>query len=329
MALKTSNGDVVKKQKVDIAQKIYEDELAKQKDDSRKEVYAMANQNISADVADNKLEKLSITNLYSAPTNSEWNDFKKLNPDELYRLNQTIIDGGLMTPIIVWKINKNELKTLYDGNIDEYGFIGEEYMILAGHSRTYSYVLLNYQTGDEKYSKIDAIVKHDLTFDQARYIIKVTNLVNRELSPKEKRNNIKFLHRTLSENKTKGMNVAKKIAEDSGQSLRAVKYQIAINEKLIQEFIDMYDDEVLSQGSILKITNLTRSLQKWLYDEYGEKITDKILKGLQRSYDKKEQLSKLFERNCDLEYVTVSTEIPKSLENKFRKMIENWKQKNV
>lgn len=275
----------------------------------------------------NHIHRLPIIELYAAPNNEDWNDFSKLSHDKAYELNQSIVDGGLLTPIIVWRVNKNTLNDLYRDNEDVYGFIGEEYMILAGHSRTYSYVTLYNQTKDEQYLNIDAIVKENLTYDEARYIIKVTNFVNRELSVKEKRRNVKFMHRTLSANKTKGMNIAKKIADDTGSALRTVQYQIAINEKLIPEFVQMYDDEILSQANILKLTNLNQSLQQWMYDTYKDQINNKVMRNFQKYFDRKELISTIFHEDV-IEYITVSVDIPSNKEEQFRKMVKNWLNRN-
>ena len=324
MKLKKTNGDDITRKKIDIVEKLYQDELAKKADPSRAESFRIANINVIKDVADLQVSKLKISSLYSAPYNNEWNDFKKLNADKSYELNQSIIDGGLLTPIIVWKIDKSTIEELYENNEDPYGFIGDEYMILAGHSRTYAFVELYNATKDIKYTKIDAIVKENISYDEAKYIIKVTNFVNRELSPAEKRRNVSFMHRTLLKNKTKGMNIAKKIAEDSGSALRTVAYQIAISEKLIPEFITMYDDGVITQGSAIKLTNLTNSMQEWFYGEYKDKITDNVIKGLKPSYTKKEQLESLFNLKEYGESVSINIEIPKDLEKKFRTMASKW-----
>lgn len=327
MALKTSDGQVIKKKKVDITQQLLQDELAKKNNSDRRESFRIANQTVTNDAADLQVSKLSISALYSAPYNEEWNDFKKLNADKAYELNQSIVDGGLLTPIIVWKIDKSMVQELYENNEDPYGFIGNEYMILAGHSRTYAFVQLYNATQDIKYTKIDAIVRENLTYDEARYIIKVTNFVNRELSAKEKRRNIKFMHDTLSKNKTKGMSIAKKISDDTGSALRTVQYQIEINEKLIPEFIQMYDNEILTQGNVLKIAKLNQSLQQWMYETYSYRITNDVMRKFQKYFDRKELISTIFQEDV-INYVPVTVEIPEKLEKKFREMTRKWIKRN-
>lgn len=326
--LKRSDGKTIKKTKdEDIIKNLYADEKKKQDSDRGEKIMN------AFDVLPNKdkqMTKVKVSDLYAAPSNKEWNSFPKLSPDKEYELHQSIVDGGLMTPIIVWEITKECVKDLYKDNVDEYDFSGSKYMIIAGHSRTNAFIKLYNETHEEQYLYIDAIVRKDLTQDAAKYIIKVTNYVNRELSTKEKRESMIFMHRTLNENKTKGMNVAKKIAKDSGSALRTVAYQIAISEKLISEFIEMYDNKIITQGNAVKLTRLTKNMQSWMYETYGEKINNNSLKKLQKSFHKKEQMENIFnDKNDEYEYVNINIEVPKKLENKFRKMVENWKLKNI
>lgn len=329
MALKTSSGEPVKKIKVDIVNNLYNEEINKKNNEDRKDTFEKAHEIITREVAELQTTRLPISSLYAAPYNEEWNKYPKVSDEKAYEMNQSIIDGGLLTPIIVWKTKKNDVIDLYKNNECPYGFIGEDYMILAGHTRAYSHVQLFAATNDIKYTKIDAIVKEKLTFEQAQYIIKVTNFINRENSAKSKREDVKWLYGTLSKNKTKGMNIAQKIADDTGSKLRTVQYYMSINKNLIPEFIQMFDDDIITQGNAVKLTSLTKSLQLYMYSMYGDKINNKTLKGLQKSYDRESQIDNMFSDKSYSEYVTITTDIPKELEKKFRKAIENWKSKNL
>lgn len=332
MALKTSSGKTVKKQKVNIVDNLYNEEINKKNNEDRKETFAKAHEIITRDVAELQTARIPISSLYAAPFNKNWNDFSKLSADAEYTLDKTIVDEGLLTPIIVWKINKDDVKDLYENDKDNpYDFAGSEYMILAGHSRVGSYNRIYGVTNDAMYLKIDAIIKHDISHDQARYIIKVTNFASRELTTAEKRRNTHFFHRTLSEQGLKGSEIARKIAEDSKSKLRTVQYYIKINENLIPEIGVMLDDEQINQTSAYKICKLTKDMQTWLYNTYKDSITDNVIRGLKDSYHKREQIEKLFVKNEDedIEYVVVNTDVPKKLEKKFRTMVSKWINKNM
>lgn len=329
MALKQSNGKNIRKQKVNFVDSMMDTELKKKEDQSRKESFKIANQSVSMDVADYQISKLPISELYAAPFNNEWNDYSIGSPDKQYELDATVANEGVLTPIIVWKINKSKVENLYeDDNDNPYRFAGDKYMVLAGHRRTNSSLRVYEATQDEKYTKINAIIRENLTYEQAQYIIKVTNF-SRELSTAEKRRNANFLHRTLINQGLKGSEVAKKIAKDSDSKLRTVQYYIKINNNIIDEFGDMLDNGAITQSSAYKLSSLTKDLQKWFYDTHKDDITDNLLKRLQPSYDRKEQLESLFKAKEYGENVNVNIEVPKDLEKKFRTMASKWISKQI
>lgn len=330
MKLKRTDGSVVKKTKIsteEMAQNYVEQETAKRNDIKRKEEYGDIVRAYNVEYSNNIVKKISIKELYSAPNNKEWDGFDKLKPDEEANLIQAIYEHGQIEPIIVWEIDRDSMLDEYDGDIPKYEFLGKKYMVLAGHSRTNSFYKLYNETHEDKFLKIEAIVRKDISKDVAKYIIKVTNLLKRDLSNKDRREGIQYLYRKLNTVKSKGMNIAKKIAEDSGLSLRTVQYQIAINEKLIQPFIDMYDGGKLSQTNILKLTGVNDSLQQWMYDKYNEKITNDIMKNFQKYFDRKELIDTLFIEK-EIEYTDITTKIPSHLEKKFRDMVKNWVKRN-
>lgn len=329
MGLKQSNGKKVNKQKVNFVDSILETEIAKQEDGGRKESFKKANEAVNMDVADYQISKLSISELYAAPFNKEWNDYSIGSADKQYELDSTIASDGVLTPIIVWKIEKSKVKNLYeDDSNNPYSFTGDKYMILAGHRRTNSSLRVYQSTNDAKYSKVNAIIRENLTYEQAQYIIKVTNF-SRDLTSSEKRRNANFLHRTLSNQGLKGSEIAKKIAKDSDSKLRTVQYYMKINDNLIDEFGEMLDNECITQTSAYKLCGLTKDMQKWFYDEHRDEITDNLLRGLKPSYHKKEQLESLFKAKEYGENVTVNIDIPKDLEKKFRTMVTKWVNKQV
>lgn len=318
----------------------YNPNKAKEKQQARAEAIAESNfgENVLMNLtrefevpkvaSEDEMIKLDISNLYSAPNNKDWDGFDKLKPDEEATLIQAIYEHGQIEPIIVWEINKNEVIDEYKDDLSKYDFVGDRYMILAGHSRTNSFYKLYNETKDEKFSKIKAIIRKDISKDTAKYIIKATNLLKRDLSNKDRREGIEYLYRKLNTIKSKGMNIAKKIAEDSGLSLRTVQYQIAINEKLIQPFIEMYDGGKLSQTNTLKLTGINNSLQQWMYEKYSEQITNDVMKNFQKYFDRKELIETLFIEK-EVDYTNVNIEIPTHLDKKFREMARKWIKRNT
>lgn len=332
MALK-SYKDTGKKKKTSMAENaeaLKKEEIERRDNESKGITYKSMNNILKERALDNTIGKISIEELYAAPYNKEWNSFTKISADKEFELDRSIVDVGLLSPIVVWKINKEQIKEIYkEDNNNPYTFVGDEYMILGGHSRCASYQRLYDATNNEKYQYIDAVIKEGITFNEAKYIIKITNFANRELNNKEKRESVNFMYRLLDDEGYKGHEIAKKIADDSDKKLRTVQYYIRINNGIIEEFGDMLDNGDITQSSAYKLSGLTKDLQKWLYDTHKDDITDNLLKGLKPSYDRREQLEGLFRAKEYGENVSVNIEVPKDLEKKFRAMVSNWINKQL
>lgn len=332
MALKSYN-NTGKKKKTSIeenAEALKREEIERRDSGKKGITYKSMNNILKEKALDNTIAKISIESLYAAPYNKEWNSFAKISTDKEFELDRSIVDVGLLSPIVVWKINKEEIEHIYkEDQNNPYTFVGDEYMVLAGHSRGGSYQRLYEATNDERYLYIDAVIKEDISFSEAKYIIKITNFANRELSNKEKRESVNFMYRLLDNDGYRGHEIAKKIADDSGKKLRTVQYYIKINNGIIEEFGDMLDNEEITQTSAYKLSALTKDLQKWFYATYKDDITDNLLKGLKPSYDRKEQLKSLFKTKNYGENITVSIDVPKDLEKKFRVMASKWINKQI
>ena len=278
------------------------------------------------------IQKISINDLYEAPHTKEWNNFSKLNPDSQYELIRSIVEnnGEILQPIIVWNMPKENIEYLYEGVGLQYDFNNSNnlMMILSGHSRCMAYKKLKEETNNPKYDKIDCIIKTGITEEVAKYIIKITNVAVRTLSPKEKRENIQYLYRILQDNNEGGY-IAEKIAKDSNMSLRSVKYQLQINNNLIPEIIDMYDNEKISLRSAIKLCGINKNLQRYMHNNYQDKMSNKIISHMLPSTDRKESIDILFKNDKIEEYTNVTISIRTDLEQKFRKMTSRWLQKNM
>lgn len=314
-----------KKSNEELIQSLMQSELQR-KESVRESVKEI--QRLTKSDATQVIQKINIHDIYPAPYNSEFNSFKPLNPDKAFELNNTILTNGLINPIIVLEANKEDMEELYKDDINNpYSFDGKRYLLLSGHSRTNSFYSLEAQ-GETEYSKIDAIIKRNLTIEEIKYYVKVSNICTREMSVAERRNNIKFMYRTLINQGTKANKVAKKISEDGGVELRMVQHQLRINDKLIDDLIDMYDNGTISLRNAIKLCNINKSLQQYMVKTYKENINNKILNNLAKSCDRKETIDILFSKKDVERYVNVNIQVPSELESKFRKMADNWIRRN-
>ena len=74
---------------------------------------------------------------------------------------------------------------------------------------------------------------------------------------------------------------------------------------------------------------LSKKCNVALHMHFKDDITDNLLRGLKSSYDKKEQLESLFKTKNYGENTTVSIDVPKDLEKKFRTMASKWISKQI
>ena len=315
--------------KSNVVDSLLNDEMLKRENRSK----SIANiQNVITSEVSQQIVKIPIDDLYEAPHTKEWNNFSPLNGDEFYELTKSIVEsnGEIINPIIVWSIPKENVKHLYEDIEPQYDFTDDKnfHMVLSGHSRANAYYHLRKETNDHKYDKIDCIVKTGISESEAQYIIKITNVAVRSLSPKEKRENIQYLYRVLKDNNEGGY-IAEKIAKDSNMSLRSVKYQLQINNNLIPEVIEMYDNEKIRLRSAIKLCGINKNLQKYMYNNYSDKMTNKIISHMLPSTDRRENIDMLFKNDKIEEYKNVTISVRSDLEKKFRKMVENWMRRNV
>lgn len=266
---------------------------------------------------------IAIKKLYAAP--NEWNFFKQLNDSQTYEMIDSIEKEGLMNPILVWKKKRNQIELLDDVE-DSYDLTGEEYMILAGHNRVNVYKLLHEQTKDNKYLEIPAFIYEDIDDERAKYIIIASNYVQRALSKEDRRQSIAYMYRNLNESSDKTLNVAETIAKQTNMSPRSVYDELNITKNLIPYFIELYDSGRISKVNALKLTNFTKSMQKYIVDNYEDRISNDTLKQLYKPYDKKEQIDKVFQVEEQIQFnkVDVNIEVPSHLEKRFKEMAKRW-----
>lgn len=269
-----------------------------------------------------KVEKIDVSEMYSAPRG--WNYFDKLSEDKMYELMESISDNGLISPIIVWKIDRKEV--FKENNEDDmYGFFGEDYLILSGHNRVQAYLNLYDATRKEKYITIPAFVFESLTEFQAKNIIIDSNYTQRDLSTKEKIKSILDKYNVYEKEKVRKGKVAEFIAEDLNISPRMV-----FNYKKLSTLIDpirnmVYDDE-LPLTAALKLSGLTMNTQEWLYEENNEYLTSTVINKIKPNATKKdiERIIESVKKSEEKATTKITVEVPIELEDRFKKMCKDW-----
>lgn len=248
--------------------------------------------------------KLELNKLNAAP--SEWNFYTPLSDNKMNELIESIIDNGLLNPIIVWETNN-------------------DYMILSGHNRVRAYNMLYEQTGDEKYKKIYTYIKkkNEITEDEARAIIIDTNFVQRQLSTAEKTKSIVIKYNQLGRKKRNsgGETTAQIISKQYNLKERQIYNYYKLN-NLIPEFMERIDNGTLSIKSGLKIATIEPDLQKNIYNNYNDVIDNNKIKNLNINLDKKEIMTQL--KTSTNQFINVTVKIPIALEDEFKIYIDKW-----
>lgn len=260
------------------------------------------------------VKRVSTNLLYGAP--QEWNFFKPLDDAKLAELMITIQNSGLMSPITIWQ-NPSE-----DGS----------FMILSGHNRVRAYQELYKLTGDPKYLSIESIIKtkDEITEDEAKRIIIISNYVSRTLTTKEIIKSVIALYKTYRY--VKGGGYAK-IAKSLNLSEDTV-YDYAQLGNLIDVFIDLIDNKRIHLKNGVRISRLNAEVQSWLYDTYCDMFLNTLTKKelnnkLKRIKSKTTQADlEIIMLECananEVTYTKLTLDIPSNYYEECMEMIQLW-----
>lgn len=264
-----------------------------------------------------QIQKIEVDKLIEAPT--EWNFYKTLNKNKMFELIESIVENGLLSPIIIWQQENGQ------------------YMILAGHNRVRAFKMVYNKTKEDKYLTIDAYVKsfNELSEEEARTIIIDTNFVQRQMSTYEKHKSIMFKYNVLGRKsrKEKGKQTAELIADEFGISRSHVFRYIKLN-NLIDELMKLIDDEVITIKAGMVLANLPAEVQKKLYDEHIELLNNKNIRNLKISKSIKDiaeiyddiikQLSNNLSITHDVDYEDLIIKVPNKYIQNFEEFLHKW-----
>lgn len=275
------------------------------------------------DYSDKQTVLIKISELYSAP--SKWNFYDRLDDNKKIELMESIQETGILSPIVVWEINRESMIGEYTG-VDDYNLVGNRFMILAGHNRVDAFIKLYATTKNEEYLKIPTMIfnEKDLDIQLARGIIIDTNYVQRKLSTKEKVKSVMYKYAEFKNNKTRKGKTKELIAEELNMSPTTVFYYMKLSNVIDQIQEKVYKDE-LALTSVLKICDRSKDVQIWIYENYKDVLNNKVLNKI-KPYMKKEHIEDLFKKEFEIKIVTkkIITHVPVELEDKFKKMCDNW-----
>lgn len=256
------------------------------------------------------ITNIDINLLYPAP--ESWNFFPEISDDKMLEMMFSIMENGLFNPIIVWEQD--------DG-----------YMILSGHNRVNAYkrILLEYKNtpnfNRKEYETIPAIVyrKNEIDELKAKEIIIDTNYIQREedrrLMPQIVKNRLEIV-KNRKDVKGRTIDI---VAKELGISATKVYEDQLIANKIIPELSEFYFNNELKKKSILRFAWFDKETQKWIYENYKDKITDDNVIKLKKSMTK-EDIKDCFNDTNYVKKVSVAIRVPEFLKEEFREMAIKW-----
>lgn len=236
-------------------------------------------------ISESKKEKQYVSIELIDPAPSEWNFFPPLEPAMKMQLKISIMNTGIMVPVILWKQPTGR------------------YMTLSGHNRVTSSreILVEYKDKDQEhrfdYSKIPAIVYEfeELSEAKAQEIIIDTNYIQRgNMSPQLRVKIIKArLNITKSQTDEHGSSIDQMI-ENLRLKKSAIYDDIKIGTQVISPIQDLYFAGTISRKAALKFSLYDDSLQTWIHDSFPDKMTNKYILRLSKNIRVKEQIKAIF-----------------------------------
>ena len=285
-----------------------------------------------------ELTYLSVDDFYAAPI--AWNFYPPYTQTEKEEMVESIKASGVIDPIILWQINRNEVKEFYQGDEwvkDPYGyqFAGDEYMILSGHNRADAAILAYKTTGDKKYLRVPARIifkdGKDDTWQHAKDIILDTNYHQRK-KPEQ------VIHeeiiRKCKQYEVSGYN-KRKTVELVSNDLDIAKSTIYIRLRLdqaIPEIKELFYAGEIKNKVCYKLSDLRQDVQHYLYDHYRKELSDKNISKVLAKINYDTPIEKLdlimSEINVERKYKSITVQIPADKEDDFKKLVKKWLTEN-
>lgn len=263
------------------------------------------------------IELIDIHTLKEAP--KDWDQFPDPAEEEYIQLKFSIIEVGLINPIIVWDRGR------------------EGKMILAGKTRTRIFKdILESGEGnsDVDYSKIPAIVfeRREIDEDRAKDIIIESNTEQRKDNTKDLPFVVQHKVERIMNRKNKSGDTMDKVAREMNLSRTKIYEEKILASEIHENIVNMYYDGILNRKTVLRFNRIDYSAQGNVYES--------ILKDLSREDVKKKNIdarSKRLRKGMSFEEikecltvdpedlsVLVTLRVPKDAKKEFMKMAKSW-----
>lgn len=255
---------------------------------------------------------LSISVLDEAPR--EWNFFPKLEPTKFLQLKMSIMNNGILDPIIVWEQENGR------------------YMILSGHNRVRANQEIIAEYADVEnlsrdYEHVPVIIygKDEIDEYKAKEIIIDTNYIQRGQFEPELRvlivKNRMDLMKTQTDEKGRRID---QIENDLGIKKSAIYEDLQIGEKIIPELRQLYYDRKINRKAVLKFVHFMEPEQKKLFEKYGDVMTSANVSKLKKSMRMDDEFEQIFHPEVVVQMKSVKLEIPEEYYEEFMQLYKEF-----
>lgn len=209
-----------------------------------------------------QIVKIEIKDLESAP--EDWNFYPILDGEEFANLVKSIYEHGLLHPIVIRKI-------------------ADKHIVLSGHNRVRAYKQIKKELDEigqssSDYDQIMAVIKSDISDDEAREIIIDANYVQRQLNQKlmtksiiEKYKIIQQRRKLSNDDSYKNIKTREIVASEFKLSGRHIDRYKKL-ENLYSELVEMFYQGKISLELAAKLSSLKPEVQKYIFQKYPKHI---------------------------------------------------------
>lgn len=256
-----------------------------------------------------QIVRIEIDKLKTAP--EEWNFYPQLHEEDFSKLVKSIYEHGLLHPIVVRKTGDSHIILSGHNRVRAFRTIRKELQeLLSGERAEILGIENDENVKPADFDQIMAVIKEDITDDEAREIIIDANYVQRQLTQKlltrsviEKYKIIQERRKQIEDDRYKNMKTREIVAQEfklSGRHIDRYKKLEKLNSGILEEF---YNGKV-SLELAAKLSGLKPNVQKYIEEKYlkeilrypsrtmenlkpslGKADIDKMIKEISQDYD--------------------------------------------
>lgn len=245
-----------------------------------------------------KRETLDIDMFVSAPR--EWNRFPALSPGKRLQLKMSIMNNGIIDPVIAWEQPDGKL------------------MILAGHNRVQCCHEIISEYNDVELSRDYRSIPtirygaSEINELKAREIIIDTNYIQRNDLPANLRAWVlkERIHLMRNQKDERGMSIGELIDELKIKKT-AVYEDVKIATQVIDPLSALYFEGQISRKAVLRFSFFNEEQQRRIWDLYRDKLTTDRILSLSKNMKLWDQIAAVFEDDEVTGKASITLTIPK------------------